>query len=45
MAMAVVLCLLHGIDLVRHSLDILRLVWRDLLNPLVLPVDVLPVGY
>lgn len=45
MAMAIVLGLLHGIDLVRHSLDILCLVWRDLLNALVLPMDVLPLGH
>ena len=45
MAVAIVLCLLHGIDLIRHSLDILCLVWRDLLNALVLPVDVFPIRH
>ena len=43
--MAVVLGLLDGIDLVGHGLDILCLIWRDLLNALVLPVDVLPVDH
>lgn len=45
MAMAVVLCLLYSIDLVCHGLDILCLVWRDLLNALVLPVDIFPISH
>lgn len=45
MAMAVILCFLHGIDLVRHGLNIFCLVWRDLLNALVLPMNVFPVGH
>ena len=44
-AMAVVLCLLHGIDLVCYGLNVLGLVWGNLLNALVLPVNVLPVGH
>ena len=45
MAMAVVLSLLHGIDLVSHSLDILGLVWWYLLDALILPMDVFPHGH
>lgn len=44
-AMAVVLCLLHGIDLVCHGLNVLGLVWGNLLHALVLPVNVLPLGH
>ena len=45
MSMAVVLSLLHGIDLIGHSLDVLGFVGWDLLDALVLPMDVLPVGH
>ena len=44
-AMAVVLRLLHGIDLIRHGLDILCFIWRDLLNAFILPVDILPISH
>ena len=45
MAMAVVLCFLHRIDHICHSLDIFRLVGWDLLDAIVLPVDVFPIGH
>ena len=45
MAMAVVLCLLHSIDLIRHGLYIFSFVRGYLLDALVLPMDVLPVGH
>lgn len=45
MAMTVVLCFLHGIDLIRHGLDIFCFIWRDLLHALVLPMDVLSIGH
>ena len=45
MAVAVVLCLLHGVNLVRHSLNILCLIGRDFLDALVLPMDVFPVRH
>ena len=45
MTMAVVLCLLHGIDLVSHGLNILCFIWWDLLHALILPTDVFPIGH
>ena len=45
MAMAVVLCLLHGIDLVCHSLYVLGLIWWNFFNTLVLPMNIFPIGH
>lgn len=45
MAMAVILCFLHSIDLVCHGLNILSFVGRDFFNALVLPMNVFPAGH
>ena len=45
MAMTVVLRLLHSIDLVCHGLNVLGLVWRNLFDTLVLPMDIFPISH
>ena len=45
MTMRIVLCLLHGIDLISYSLDVLGFVGWDLLDSLILPMNVFPVGH
>lgn len=45
MTMAVVLRLLYSIDLVCHNLNILGLVWWNLFDALVLPVNIFPIGH
>lgn len=45
MAMAIILCFLHSIDLVCHGLNVLSFVGWDLFNALVLPMNVFPAGH